>query len=129
MPLNMSGKWFNAVSYGLNEEEEIDYDAMERKAHEAKPVDHCWASAYHCALILSDFTKWRKDVGAIFLVDMAHYSGLIAAGVYPNCSICRSSSPPPPNKKVSRTTEELSMKVQHEKQSTVRFFRVCRAGR
>jgi glycine hydroxymethyltransferase len=67
MPLNMSGKWFNAVSSGLNGEEEIDYDAMERKAHEANQSIIA-GPAYHA------FDQRRKDVGAIFLVDMAHYS-------------------------------------------------------
>ncbi|MFM8624299.1 MAG: serine hydroxymethyltransferase [Betaproteobacteria bacterium] len=85
MPLNMSGKWFNVVSYGLNEKEEIDYDAMERKAHEAKPrLIIAGASAYSLHIDFERFAKVAKEVGAIFLVDMAHYAGLIAAGVYPN---------------------------------------------
>jgi glycine hydroxymethyltransferase len=85
MPLNMSGKWFNVVSYGLNEKEEIDYDAMERKAHETRPrLIIAGASAYSLRIDFERFAKVAKDVGAIFLVDMAHYAGLIAAGVYPN---------------------------------------------
>jgi len=85
MPLNMSGKWFNVVSYDLNEKEEIDYDAMERKAHEAKPrLIIAGASAYSLHIDFERFAKVAKEVGAIFLVDMAHYAGLIAAGVYPN---------------------------------------------
>jgi len=85
MPLNMSGKWFNVVSYGLNEKEEIDYDAMERKAHEARPrLIIAGASAYSLHIDFERFAKVAKEVGAIFLVDMAHYAGLIAAGVYPN---------------------------------------------
>ncbi len=85
MPLNMSGKWFNVVSYGLNDKEEIDYDAMERKAHESKPkLIIAGASAYSLHIDFERFAKVAKDVGAIFLVDMAHYAGLIAAGVYPN---------------------------------------------
>ncbi len=85
MALNMSGKWFNVVSYGLNAKEEIDYDAMERKAHESKPkLIIAGASAYSLGIDFARFAKVAKDVGAIFLVDMAHYAGLIAAGVYPN---------------------------------------------
>ena len=85
MALNMSGKWFNVVSYGLNEKEEIDYDAMEKKAHESKPkLIIAGASAYSLHIDFARFAKVAKDVGAIFLVDMAHYAGLIAAGVYPN---------------------------------------------
>src|SRR6187455_440460 len=85
MPLNMSGKWFNVVSYGLNADEAIDYDAMERKAHEHKPkLIIAGASAYSLRIDFARFAKVAKDVGAIFMVDMAHYAGLIAAGVYPN---------------------------------------------
>ena len=85
MPLNMSGKWFSVVSYGLDANEVIDYDAMERKAHETKPkLIIAGASAYSLAIDFERFAKVAKDVGAIFLVDMAHYAGLIAAGEYPN---------------------------------------------
>ncbi len=85
MHLNMSGKWFNVVSYGLNDKEEIDYDAMERTAHEHKPkLIIAGASAYALKIDWARFAKVAKDVGAYFLVDMAHYSGLIAGGVYPN---------------------------------------------
>jgi glycine hydroxymethyltransferase len=85
MPLNMSGKWFNVVSYGLNAKEEIDYDAMEAKAHQHKPkLIIAGASAYSLHIDFARFAKVAHDVGAIFLVDMAHYAGLIAAGVYPN---------------------------------------------
>ena len=85
MHLNMSGKWFNVVSYGLNDKEEIDYEAMERTAHEHKPkLIIAGASAYALKIDWARFAKVAKDVGAYFLVDMAHYSGLIAGGVYPN---------------------------------------------
>ncbi|MDB5825534.1 MAG: serine hydroxymethyltransferase [Herminiimonas sp.] len=85
MALNMSGKWFNVVSYGLNEKEEIDYDAMERLAHEKKPkLIIAGASAYSLKIDFERFAKVAKAVGAYFMVDMAHYAGLIAAGVYPN---------------------------------------------
>src|SRR5512145_2135230 len=85
MPLNMSGKWFNVVSYGLNEKEEIDYDAMERKALETRPkLIIAGASAYALRIDFERFAKVAKAIGAYFMVDMAHYAGLIAAGVYPN---------------------------------------------
>ena len=85
MPLNMSGKWFKVVSYGLTAKEEIDYDAMERLAHEHKPkLIIAGASAYSLRIDFARFAKVAKDIGAFFMVDMAHYAGLIAAGVYPN---------------------------------------------
>ena len=85
MALNMSGKWFNVVSYGLNDKEEIDYDAMERLAREHKPkLIIAGASAYALRIDFERFAKIAKEVGAYFMVDMAHYAGLIAAGVYPN---------------------------------------------
>jgi len=85
MPLNMSGKWFKVVSYGLDAAEAIDYDAMERLAHEHKPkIIIAGASAYSLRIDFERFSKVAKAVGAYFMVDMAHYAGLIAAGVYPN---------------------------------------------
>jgi len=85
MPLNMSGKWFKVVSYGLTADEAIDYDAMERLAHEHKPkLIIAGASAYSLHIDFARFAKVAKDIGAYFMVDMAHYAGLIAAGVYPN---------------------------------------------
>jgi glycine hydroxymethyltransferase len=85
MPLNMSGKWFKVVSYGLNAQEDIDYDAMERLAHEHKPkLIIAGASAFALRIDFERFAKVAKAVGAHFMVDMAHYAGLIAAGVYPN---------------------------------------------
>jgi glycine hydroxymethyltransferase len=84
-PVNMSGKWFKVVSYGLNEKEELDYDQMERLAHESKPkIIIAGASAYSLRIDFERFAKVAKAVGAYFMVDMAHYSGLIAGGVYPN---------------------------------------------
>ena len=85
MPLNMSGKWFKVVSYGLTADEAIDYDSMERLAHEHKPkLIIAGASAYSLRIDFARFAKVAKDIGAYFMVDMAHYAGLIAAGVYPN---------------------------------------------
>ncbi|MBO9689410.1 MAG: serine hydroxymethyltransferase [Mitsuaria chitosanitabida] len=85
MSLNMSGKWFNVISYGLNDKEEIDYDAMEALAREKKPkLIIAGASAYALRIDFERFGKIAKEIGAYFMVDMAHYAGLIAAGVYPN---------------------------------------------
>ncbi len=85
MPLNMSGKWFKVVSYGLDANEAIDYDAMERLAHDHRPkLIIAGASAYSLRIDFERFARVAKAVGAYFLVDMAHYAGLIAAGVYPN---------------------------------------------
>ena len=85
MALNMSGKWFKVVSYGLDANEAIDYDAMERLAHEHKPkLIIAGASAYSLKIDFERFAKVAKAVGAYFMVDMAHYAGLIAAGEYPN---------------------------------------------
>jgi glycine hydroxymethyltransferase len=85
MPLNMSGKWFNVVAYGLDENEAIDYDKMEALAREHKPkIIIAGASAYSLRIDFERFAKVAKEIGAIFWVDMAHYAGLIAAGCYPN---------------------------------------------
>jgi glycine hydroxymethyltransferase len=85
MPLNMSGKWFKVVSYGLDANEAIDYDAMERLAHEHRPkLIIAGASAYSLRIDFERFAHVAKAIGAYFMVDMAHYAGLIAAGVYPN---------------------------------------------
>lgn len=84
-PANLSGKLFNIVAYGLNDKEEIDYDEMERIAIEAKPkLLIGGASAYALRFDWARMAEIAKKVGAYFMVDMAHYSGLIAAGVYPN---------------------------------------------
>ena len=130
MPLNISGKWFNVVSYGLNAKEEIDYDAMERKAHESKPkLIIAGASAYSLGIDFARFAKVAKDVGAIFMVDMAHYAGLIAAGVYPN--------PVPYADVVTSTTHKslrgprggiILMKAEHEKAINSAIFPGLQGG-
>jgi glycine hydroxymethyltransferase len=85
MALNMSGKWFKVVSYGLNAREEIDYDAMERLARQHRPkLIIAGASAYSLRIDFERFARVARDIGALFMVDMAHYAGLIAAGVYPS---------------------------------------------
>jgi len=117
MPLNLSGKWFNVVSYGLDAKEAIDYDAMEAKARESRPkLIIAGASAYSLHIDFERFARVAKEIGAIFMVDMAHYSGLIAAGVYPN--------PVPHADVVTSTTHKslrgprggiILMKPEHEK--------------
>ncbi len=85
MALNMSGKWFKVVSYGLDGNEAIDYDAVARIAREHKPkLIIAGASAYSLRIDFERFAQVAKDVGAYLMVDMAHYAGLIAAGEYPN---------------------------------------------
>ena len=130
MPLNMSGKWFNVVSYGLNAKEEIDYDAMEAKAREHKPkLIVAGASAYSLHIDFERFAKIAKEIGAIFMVDMAHYAGLIAAGVYPN--------PVPHADVVTSTTHKslrgprggiILMKAEHEKAINSAIFPGLQGG-
>ena len=85
MALNMSGKWFNPITYGLDKNEAIDYKQMERLAYKHKPkLIIAGASAYSLKIDFERIGKLAKEVGAIFMVDMAHYAGLVAAGVYPN---------------------------------------------
>ena len=84
-PVNMSGKWFNVLSYGLNAKEEIDYDGLESLAREKKPkLILAGASAYSLRIDFERIGRVAKEIGALFMVDMAHYAGLVAAGVYPN---------------------------------------------
>ncbi len=130
MALNMSGKWFNVVSYGLNEKEEIDYDKMEALAREHKPkIIVAGASAYALRIDFERFAKIAKEVGAIFWVDMAHYAGLIAAGYYPN--------PVPFADVVTSTTHKtlrgprggvILMKAEHEKALNSAIFPGLQGG-
>ncbi|MFP5405373.1 MAG: serine hydroxymethyltransferase, partial [Gammaproteobacteria bacterium] len=85
-PPAQSGKWFNAVQYGVRRDNAlIDFDQVEALAREHKPkLIIAGASAYSLRIDWERFAKVAKDVGAIFMVDMAHYAGLIAAGVYPS---------------------------------------------
>ena len=94
-PANLSGKLFNIIPYGLNDKEEIDYDHMEELAVENKPkLIIGGASAYALTFDWERMSNIAKKVGAYFMVDMAHYSGLIAGGVYPNpCLLYTSPSP------------------------------------
>jgi len=83
--VNMSGKWFNVVAYGLEAETElIDYNSVERLAKEHKPkLVIAGASAYSRVIDWARFREIADSVGAYLMVDMAHYAGLIAADVYP----------------------------------------------
>jgi glycine hydroxymethyltransferase len=130
MALNMSGKWFNVVSYGLTEQEDIDYEAMERLAHEHKPkLIIAGASAFSLKIDFARFAKVAKDIGAYFMVDMAHYAGLIAAGLYPN--------PVPHADFVTSTTHKslrgprggiILMKAEHEKAINSAIFPGIQGG-
>lgn len=84
-PVNASGKLYNFISYGLNEKEEIDYDQLERLAKEHKPkLIVGGASAYALRIDFERMAKIAHDNGALFMVDIAHYAGLVVGGQYPN---------------------------------------------
>ena len=85
-PVNMSGKYWNIVSYGVNPETEtIDYDEVRRLAHESRPkLILAGASAYPRIIDFKKFSEIAKEVGAYLLVDMAHIAGLVAAGKHPS---------------------------------------------
>ena len=130
MPLNMSGKWFDVVASGLTADEDIDYEAMERLAHERKPkLIIAGASAFALKIDFERFAKVAKAVGAYFMVDMAHYAGLIAAGLYPN--------PVPHADFVTSTTHKslrgprggiILMKAEHEKAINSAIFPGIQGG-
>ena len=83
--VNISGKLYNAIQYGLNDKEEIDYDQVQALANEHKPkMIVAGASAYALVIDWKRFRAIADSVGAYLFVDMAHYAGLIAAGVYPS---------------------------------------------
>jgi glycine hydroxymethyltransferase len=117
MPLNISGKWFKVVSYGLDAREEIDYEAMANLAQAHRPkLVIAGASAYSLHIDFARIARIARDIDALFMVDMAHYAGLIAAGVYP--------SPVPHADVITSTTHKtlrgprgglILMKPQHEK--------------
>jgi glycine hydroxymethyltransferase len=130
MALNMSGKWFNVISYGLTEQEDIDYEQMERLAREHKPkLIIAGASAFALRIDFERFARIAKEVGAYFMVDMAHYAGLIAAGEYPN--------PVPHADFVTSTTHKslrgprggiILMKAEHEKAINSAIFPGIQGG-
>src|ERR1700712_1694991 len=129
-PVNMSGKWFNVVSYGLNEAEDIDYGRTEELAKTHKPkLIVAGASAFALKIDFERLSKIAKSVGAYFMVDMAHYAGLIAAGVYPN--------PVPFADFVTTTTHKslrgprggvILMKAEYEKQINSAIFPGIQGG-
>lgn len=130
MPLNISGKWFNVQSYGLNECEEIDYEAMERIARKTRPkMIIAGASAYSLRIDFERFSRVAREIGAYFMADIAHYSGLVAGGVYP--------SPVPHADVVTTTTHKglrgprggvILMKKQHEKAINSAIFPGTQGG-
>jgi glycine hydroxymethyltransferase len=84
-PVNMSGKYFNIVPYGVNDEGFIDYDELRRIALESKPkMIIAGASAYARTIDFAAFRRVADEVGAVLMVDMAHIAGLIAAGLHPS---------------------------------------------
>jgi len=130
MALNMSGKWFKVVPYGLDASEAIDYEAMERLAREHRPkLIIAGASAYSLRIDFARFARVAKEIGAIFMVDMAHYAGLVAAGFYPN--------PVPHADVVTSTTHKtlrgprggiILMKSEHEKAINSAIFPGLQGG-
>lgn len=84
-PVNMSGKYFNFVPYGIDDNGFIDYDAFEKQALEVKPkLIVAGASAYPRVIDFERISNIAKSVGAYFMVDMAHIAGLVAAGLHPS---------------------------------------------
>ena len=84
-PVNMSGKYFNIVPYGVNDEGFIDYEALGRTARETRPkMIIAGASAYARTIDFAKFRQVADEVGAVLMVDMAHIAGLVAAGLHPN---------------------------------------------
>ncbi|MFA7670132.1 MAG: serine hydroxymethyltransferase [Burkholderiaceae bacterium] len=116
-PVNASGKLYNFVSYGLDDKEELDYEQLERLAREHKPkLIVGGASAYSLRIDFERMARIARDNGALFMVDIAHYAGLVAGGAYPN--------PVPHADFVTSTTHKslrgprggvIMMKAEHEK--------------
>ena len=129
-PVNVSGKWFNVVPYGLDAGEVIDYDSVEALAREHKPkLIIAGASAYSLRIDFERFARIAKAAGAVFMVDMAHYAGLVAAGFYPN--------PVPHADVVTTTTHKtlrgprgglILMKAEHEKALNSAIFPGLQGG-
>jgi len=102
-PVNMSGKWFNVVSYGVREDDHLlDMDAIEKKAHEAKPkLIIAGGTAYSRTWDFKRFREIADAVGAYLMVDMAHIAGLVAGGAHPS---------PIPHAHVVTTTTHKSLR-------------------
>jgi glycine hydroxymethyltransferase len=101
--VNQSGKWFNAVQYGVRREDAlIDYDQVRDLAREHKPkLIIAGGSAYPRVIDFARFREIADEVGAYLMVDMAHYAGLIAGGIYPN---------PVPHAHVTTTTTHKTLR-------------------
>lgn len=120
-PVNLSGKYFNFISYGLSEKDEkIDYDAIEKLARENSPkLIVAGASAYPRAIDFERISQIAKSVGAYFMVDMAHIAGLVAAGLHqspvPYADIVTSTTHKtlrgPRGGLILTNNEELAMKI------------------
>lgn len=129
-PVNASGKLYNFISYGLNDKEEIDYDQLERLAKEHKPkLIVGGASAYALRIDFERMAKIARDNGALFMVDIAHYAGLVVGGQYPN--------PVPHADFVTSTTHKslrgprggvIMMKAEHEKAINSAIFPGIQGG-
>jgi glycine hydroxymethyltransferase len=102
-PVNFSGKWFKPVSYGVRVEDGlIDYDVVEKLAHDHKPkLMIAGGSAYSREIDFAKFRAIADAVGAYLMVDMAHYAGLVAGGVYPS---------PVPHAHVTTTTTHKTLR-------------------
>jgi len=84
-PVNFSGMLFHAVSYGVTNDGLIDYDDLRQKVRASKPkLVLAGYSAYSRVIDFAAFAEVAREVGAIFMVDMAHFAGLAAAGAYPS---------------------------------------------
>src|SRR5689334_5897817 len=84
-PVNFSGMLYHAISYGVTDEGLIDYEDMRRKAREHRPrLILAGYSAYSRVVDFAAFAEVAREIGAVFMVDMAHFAGLVAGGVYPS---------------------------------------------
>ncbi|MCX5591051.1 serine hydroxymethyltransferase [Alcaligenes endophyticus] len=129
-PVNASGKLYNFISYGLDTDEVIDYEQLEQLAKEHKPkLIVGGASAYSLHIDFERMARIARENGALFMVDIAHYAGLVAGGAYPN--------PVPHADFVTSTTHKslrgprggvIMMKAEHEKAINSAIFPGIQGG-
>ena len=129
-PVNASGKLYNFISYGLDSDEVLDYDRLEQLAKEHKPkLIVGGASAYSLHIDFERMARIARENGALFMVDIAHYAGLVAGGAYPN--------PVPHADFVTSTTHKslrgprggvIMMKAEHEKAINSAIFPGIQGG-
>lgn len=129
-PVNASGKLYNFISYGLDKNEELDYEQLEALAKEHKPkLIVGGASAYSLHIDFERMARIARENGALFMVDIAHYAGLVAGGAYPN--------PVPHADFVTSTTHKslrgprggvIMMKAEHEKAINSAIFPGIQGG-